>query len=398
MLRRTKASRPSPGSADARARAGSIFPVGKKVVDLLQGRGDRAAGPDGEGRRARADKHRRGSALTHGVDPAAQPARFVVALRIQPRRVPDRQRAEVRAIGIGIAHTGDDRQPARLQEPPGLAHSRVQSQRTVELDQIVRRQAEHAPMAGVASIGEGDDHVDPIIPSVKLDDDQHAALAIRPSRSRPRRWDQKAGDRRRAGRSATNRGESSSQKGTARVHGSLRNAGIKDTITRQAICPSGLARMMATAHGLPPVPRLREPPESRQFGRASRVPARRPRPGLRRSGGPARGRSECHVRRARPSASNALGPADCSSRDDGRRIVGPADEAAGRKPCAATRPPADVRRVEQVLAQLCDPFAHDQRARGWVERARTLAATRRPSQPGPAHANASWHDPRMPAT
>ena len=136
------------------------------------------------------------------VEAAADPAQPGVVALVEPGRLPDRHAAEVRAARVRIPDARNDRQPARFQQLPRVAHRRVQADLAVDLDQPLLGQPDGLAVPGVPVVLERDDRVDAVVAAVELHDDQDAAVFL--GAGGVRRPRQEAGQRRAPGRSASN--------------------------------------------------------------------------------------------------------------------------------------------------------------------------------------------------
>ncbi len=142
-----------------------------------------------------ADMHRGWPiAARGGVERAAQPAEGFDFRLARVRGLPDVHALEMRAVGVGIPDSLDDREPPGFEQVGRRPHRRVQAEAVADLEELFHREPQHAAMLPVSLVAEGHDGVDPVVAPIELQHHQHAAVALRPAG--PGRARQKRRDRR----------------------------------------------------------------------------------------------------------------------------------------------------------------------------------------------------------
>ncbi len=112
---------------------------------------------------------------TSRIQPAAEPSSRYGRLR--RRRLPDRHRPEVTAIGLRIADAPHDREPLAVPQPLQALHPRVQPEPVAEVEHLVALVRQVRPSLLVRRVRRRDDCVEPVVPAVQRDHDQHRLIA-----------------------------------------------------------------------------------------------------------------------------------------------------------------------------------------------------------------------------
>jgi hypothetical protein len=121
-----------------------------------------------------------GASLTERPQPlvqrAGQPA-GPVGVGVQPARVPDGHRLEVRPVRVRITDALHDRQLPLLQELLQAGQGGMQPHAVVDPADLVLRYLQVRAVLAVVIVAVGHDGVQAVVAAVELQDDEHAAAA-----------------------------------------------------------------------------------------------------------------------------------------------------------------------------------------------------------------------------
>ena len=93
--------------------------------------------------------------------------------------VPDFHRAEMRAVGIGVAGVLDDGHVPGVELALERGEGGVEADLVVELEGGILRDADGGPGLVIEVVAEGDDGVEPIVAAAQLEDDEDGRVRLR---------------------------------------------------------------------------------------------------------------------------------------------------------------------------------------------------------------------------
>ena len=119
---------------------------------------------------------------TGTVESPTEPAQAASFFGVEAGCVPNGHGLEMRAIGIGIADTLDDGEPAFFEQLGHLAQGRVQTDLRIDLHDVAGWQAKTGAVLGITFVGERHDGVDSVVAAIELEHHEDAAFRLRPGR------------------------------------------------------------------------------------------------------------------------------------------------------------------------------------------------------------------------